>query len=361
MAEKYALPKIELDDETKPEVQQIDSMASLFVKTIRYKIFIPIRNPNAPRINEALRRRGQKGGTLNIPLEGNSLVRELSDISGSEEHLAGQIKSMINRLKSEVENRNSTIEFENGELTRKLRQVIEELKKSYAEERGILEGAIAKIGIPLRIRNGERKPMIDFSVKRAVKPVRRELPKVKYEPQLVLEREQLKAILGVIQNCCLLFERVPSTFAKLAEEELRDVILGGLNGVIEGRATGETFSKEGKTDIYLVLDEGGIFVAECKFWSGAKAYSETIDQLFGYLTWRETYGTIVVFSKNQSLTAVIESAKEAALNHNSCLSRKDDMQTLSSTHFITQHAHPDNNKKRVEVHHLFFNLYIKGV
>ena len=59
------------------------------------------------------------------------------------------------------------------------------------------EAAIAKTGIPLRIRNGERKPMIDFSVKKAVRPIRRELPKVKREPQLVLEREQLEAILFV--------------------------------------------------------------------------------------------------------------------------------------------------------------------
>lgn len=363
MAEKYALPKIEFDDETKPETKQISSeIVSPFVKSVHYKISMPIRNPNAPHLSEVLQRFGQKFGATpspNIPLEENSLVLELSNISGSEEHLAKQIKSRINGLKGEVENRNSTIEFEDSELPRKLRQVVEDLKKRYSEERDILEGAIAKISIPLRISNGERKPMIDFSVKRAVKPVRRELPKVKYEPQLVLEREQLEAILGVIQNGCLSFEQTPSTFAKLPEEELRNVILGNLNGVIEGKATGETFNKRGKTDIYLVLDEGGIFVAECKFWSGAKAYSETIDQLFGYLTWRETYGTIVVFSRNQSLTSVIEAAQEAALNHNSCLSRKDDMQTPSNSHFITQHAHPDNNKKRVEVHHLFFNLYIK--
>ena len=76
-------------------------------------------------------------------------------------------------------------------------------------------------------------------------------------------------------------------------------------------ATGEAFSKSGKTDILLRVRDGVVLVAECKFWHGAKKYGETIDQLFGYLTWRQTYGIVITFSKNKGLTGVAEAAKEA--------------------------------------------------
>ena len=58
--------------------------------------------------------------------------------------------------------------------------------------------------------------------------------------------------------------------------------------------TGETFNKAGKTDI-LVRHEGtNVFVGECKFWKGIKAFRDTIDQILGYLTWRDSKAAIIV-------------------------------------------------------------------
>lgn len=41
----------------------------------------------------------------------------------------------------------------------------------------------------------------------------------------------------------------------MGEEALRDVLLVSLNSIFEGKATGETFSKRGKTDIYLNINK----------------------------------------------------------------------------------------------------------
>ena len=41
---------------------------------------------------------------------------------------------------------------------------------------------------------------------------------------------------------------------------------------IEGQATGETFNAAGKTDILLRIDGKNVFIGECKFWKGPKAF-----------------------------------------------------------------------------------------
>jgi hypothetical protein len=44
----------------------------------------------------------------------------------------------------------------------------------------------------------------------------------------------------------------------------------------------------GKTDILIRDNDKNIFIAECKFWGGPKLFKETIDQLLGYTSWRDT-------------------------------------------------------------------------
>jgi len=88
-----------------------------------------------------------------------------------------------------------------------------------------------------------------------------------------------------------------------------------LNGHYEGQATGETFNYHGKTDI-LVRSEGrNIFIAECKFWSGPKMLSETIDQLLSYTSWRDTKVAIIIFNRNKDFSSVLAAISEAAKSH----------------------------------------------
>ena len=84
-----------------------------------------------------------------------------------------------------------------------------------------------------------------------------------------------------------------------------------LNGAYEGQATGETFNGEGKTDILIRVEGKNIFVAECKFWSGEKAFLATIDQLLSYLCWRDTKAAVVVFNRNAGFSAVLAKIAEA--------------------------------------------------
>ena len=107
-----------------------------------------------------------------------------------------------------------------------------------------------------------------------------------------------------------MFERTPLTFSKLEEEELRNVILSHLNGVFDGNAVGEAFSKRGKTDIYLPINKGAVFIAECKYWKGAKTLESAVKQILGYLTWRNSFGVIILFSNRKSFTNILSTVDE---------------------------------------------------
>jgi hypothetical protein len=146
----------------------------------------------------------------------------------------------------------------------------------------------------------------------------------------------------------------PKTYAKMDEEELRDLILGMMNTNYPGAATAETFNKLGKTDIRLRVDSGNVLICECKFWNGPKAYTEAIEQLFGYLTWRESYGMLIIFCTRKDMTAAMGQAKKASDTHTSYTNGS--LATSSESRFSTRHKHPQDSAKSVEVFHLFIDL-----
>lgn len=124
-------------------------------------------------------------------------------------------------------------------------------------------------------------------------------------------------ILGIIRNMGRVMEQSPRAFEKMGEEDLRTHFLVQLNGQYGGRATGETFNYQGKTDI-LIREEGkNIFVAECKFWGGERQFHETIDQLLSYLSWRDTKAAVLIFSRNQNFSEVLHKLEESAPLHTS--------------------------------------------
>jgi hypothetical protein len=83
----------------------------------------------------------------------------------------------------------------------------------------------------------------------------------------------------------------------------------------EYSSTGETFNKSGKTDILVRHQKSNIFVAECKFWGGAKKHFETIDQILSYLTWRDSKTAIVYFMDTKEMAAPLKAIEESTSQH----------------------------------------------
>ena len=83
-------------------------------------------------------------------------------------------------------------------------------------------------------------------------------------------------------------------------------MLAALNTHYEN-ATGETFRKIGKTDIQIEFENKAAFVGECKIWHGEKMFTEAIQQVINYTTWRDLRVSVIVFNKdNQSFRAVLD-------------------------------------------------------
>jgi len=249
--------------------------------------------------------------------------------------------------------RNDNIRGFNPRLRDQIAQAIRARRQTIEQRVRQFDDLLQKVSIPLKAKPAAQWPVVDLSIRREIKPILRP-PQAKRPEELVLEKDKVLAVIEIIDRTGRQFENAPSSYTKLKEEDLRSIILSHLNTIFEGSATGETFSKKGKTDIYLVVQKGGILVAECKYWMGPAKYAETIDQLFRYLTWRHNYGIVVTFSRNVGFTNVLDQAEQATRNHPTF---RGVFRKVGDSHFESVQSFPDDDRKTVEIHHLLYNLY----
>jgi hypothetical protein len=120
-------------------------------------------------------------------------------------------------------------------------------------------------------------------------------------------------------------ERHPSTYKDKDEEGLRDILLLSLQSSEQLSTTGESFNKKGKTDILIRHGNSNVFVAECKIWDGKEYFLEGITQLLGYLTWRDSKTSAIIFVKNKKINDVIEKVKKFIPTHPNFLSHINDV------------------------------------
>ncbi len=141
-------------------------------------------------------------------------------------------------------------------------------------------------------------------------------PKTGLKPEPGITAEIYEKILNIIRHQTRTFEATPRTYAKLDEEELRDVILANLNGYFEGKAAGEVFRRNGKTDICVQQENRAAFVGECKVWQGAGQVQSALDQLLSYLTWRDSKAAFVMFNKSvKEFSGILENLPKTIETH----------------------------------------------
>ena len=263
------------------------------------------------------------------------------------------VEQEIEQMEWWLNARNNNIQGFNPQLRDQIAQAVRARKRTVEQRVRQFDDLLQKVSIPLKAKPSAYSSVIDLSIRREIKPILRP-PQARRPEELVLEKDKVLAVIEIIDRTGRQFENAPSSYAKLEEEDLRFIILNHLNTIFEGSATGETFSKKGKTDIYLVVQKGGILVAECKYWRGPAKYAETIDQLFRYLTWRHNYGIVVTFSRNVGFTNVLDQVEQATRNHPTF---KGTFHRVGDSHFESIHSFPDDDRKTVEIHHLLYNLY----
>jgi hypothetical protein len=213
----------------------------------------------------------------------------------------------------------------NEALAREVREKIEQRRAKLLRDQGMA----ASIKYPMRRREGMPQT---YAVPMTRKKLVVQMPKPSaepFQPEPILDMESYEQILSIVSNMALVLERSPKAFVGMGEEDLRMHFIVQLNGQLEleGKATGETFNYEGKTDILVRINGQNIFIGECKFWTGPEGLRETIDQLLRYTSWRDTKTAILLFNRNRNLSAVLEKIPGVITDHpnyKSGLTRQDE-------------------------------------
>lgn len=136
------------------------------------------------------------------------------------------------------------------------------------------------------------------------------------EQQFYIDDSDFENIIKIIHLCGTALEESAKTFNQFNEEALRDYIKGMLSSHYENIVTGETFRRVGKTDIQIQREDKAAFIAECKVWHGIKLFSDAIEQLFCYATWKDTKLSLIIFNKENKNFAGVQQQIQSWLKEN---------------------------------------------
>lgn len=232
---------------------------------------------------------------------------------------------------------------------------IKETIKARKEKLKTFDGIVGILGIPLKRR--EDLPLIEpIPIKRKfIRPLPPP-PNSGFKPEPGIAVEDYEHILSVIRHEGRTFETTPKTYAVHGEEELRDIMLAHLNGHYEGMATGETFRKSGKTDIRIEDQDRAAFVAECKLWKGKEELLKAIDQLLGYLTWRDCKTALILFNKQAAkFNDLLVKVPEALCEHQKF---KRELVDGAEGEWRYNFFSAEDESRQITIHVFIFNLYV---
>jgi hypothetical protein len=199
----------------------------------------------------------------------------------------------------------------NTSIPQIIRTQIAQRRKKLLDDRNL----VSNLGFSLKKRPEAPKTYAAPVSRKRIEPRMPPASTAPFKPEPALVDAVYANILDIVSNMALVMERSPSAFASIDEEDLRQHFLVQLNGQYEGQATGETFNYQGKTDILLRVDGRNIFIAECKYWRGAKSYVETIDQVLSYISWRDTKIAVIVFNRNKEFANVLTQIRALTREH----------------------------------------------
>lgn len=230
-----------------------------------------------------------------------------------------------------------------------LEKRIEKLKKD--------EELKAKLTFPLKVRHDLQATYVSPAIRKKIQ-VERPKPStqnVNIAPEPAISDDDYNEILKICHSMTMVMEKSPHAFSLMGEEDIRQHFLVQLNGKYEGNASGETFNFEGKTDILVKDNNRNIFIGECKFWKGPKTIQETLDQLLGYTTWRDTKTAIFLFNRNKNFTEVLNQIPNLVKNHSSYV-KSLDPQISKETEFRFTFSQNNDKNRHITIAILAFDI-----
>ena len=273
-------------------------------------------------------------------IKGNEIILRLIQFHDDVSRLNKEYESFVKDLEGMISNVNKDLATFNDNLEEYISSIFITRKNELLKRREQQSSLIVPIKKNANVSSTFAVPSPKIKKKINVKPV---LTTKSYSPDPTLDNTTYQDILKIINDMGKEFERKPSVYSNKGEEDLRDHFIMMLEPNFDGSATGETFNKSGKTDILLRHDGNNVFVGECKFWKGEKSLLQTIDQLLGYLTWRDSKTAVIMFVTNKDFTNVVNVAKESVMKHPNFV-KFDKMYDESWLNYIF-HINDDKNKE----------------
>ena len=297
-----------------------------------------------------------KSYTLNPPraaVNDDHLTLTITGTGLSPEQVRAEIDSRLADINTHLDRQRADAADFNDQLRAQAHNQIQRRREKLLADQNLVAG----LGFPLKARADTPATYKAPGVRRRIKPAMPAATTKPYKPEPVLETADYEHILSVLTNMAHVMERSPSAFETLGEEDLRTHFLVQLNGHYEGQATGETFNYEGKTDILIRAKGRNIFIAECKYWSGPKKLTETIDQLLGYASWRDTKTAIVIFNRQKDLSRILVAIPKTMSAHPNF---KRALDPVSETEFRYIFAHRDDPNREMTITVQAFDVPAKG-
>ncbi len=277
----------------------------------------------------------QTSTTFTVPVEGDSLLLTYWSHSGAPMGgVAGTVRNgslqfawtgdlgvnaealrkWLDHRRSEVErflaHNNNDVDGLNRQMRARVRTAIDGRRREELARRDL----VGRLPFPIARRPEATRPV---AVQRKQVRLQRSAPAPTFVPEPALEEAMYQDILADCISFATVFERTPSV-EDMPEEEIRNLFLGMLNTNYTGQVAGELFNGAGKTDICIRADDRNVFIGECKLYHGPKAVAEAIDQLLGYLVWRDTKAALLLFVRTGNFTQAVERAVDAVRTHPQC-------------------------------------------
>lgn len=289
------------------------------------------------------------------PARGNDVGHLYVDMAQPADEAPERFKSRLDdELKSirfYVDAQRKQIEQFNADLRAAIRPAVDARRTRIQKHQGLKD----VLGIPLKRREGAPSVEPIKLTRKLVRPLPPP-PKSGYQTEPGISDKDYAHILSVIRHEGRTFETTPKTYAVHDEEELRDILLAHLNGHYQGDATAETFRRGGKTDIRIEDNNRAAFVAECKIWNGPKDLSQAIDQLLGYLTWRDCKAALIVFNKhNAKFGAIVDEIPSIFKSHEKF---RGALLPGSGGEWQFRMSSREDEGRNIRVHVFVFNVYV---
>lgn len=283
--------------------------------------------------------------TVNQSAVSFRIERSLSEVNNAKakDNLLGSLAYAIKEIQEGISYANSDVNAYNKSLKGQALKWLEE-KKGKVE-------AYFKIATMFEVPIEKKEyAQTHIPLKRNIVPVAKHYESSNYYG---ISDGDYKDILDSIKHTGSTYERTPSSYKALHEEDLRNTLLAALNATYKGDATGETFRNRGKTDICIERDNRAAFVAECKMWTGQKEVGKAIDQLDGYLTWRDCKTALIYFVRRKDFLKMLESAEAALRAYDSMRN----VTALDKNEFECLFLSKANPGQMIKMRVMLFNLY----